>query len=47
MPHCLSGLERTKNMVTGPDGTRNQNDCAGEGQQQITALLSSLLRLHG
>jgi hypothetical protein len=29
---------RQENMVMGPAGPETKNDCAGEGQQQITGL---------
>jgi hypothetical protein len=32
---------RQKNMVMGPMGSGTKNDCAGKGQQQITALPSA------
>jgi hypothetical protein len=32
-------LERTQNVLLNPNGLEIKNDCAGEGQQQITFLL--------
>jgi hypothetical protein len=41
----ISGLGTNRILVMDPTGPETNNDCAGEGQQQITALLSRLERL--
>jgi hypothetical protein len=37
----IKGLGKNRSIIMGPDGARKQNDCVGEDQQQIGALLYS------
>jgi hypothetical protein len=40
-------LEQTKIWSLDPMGPKTKNDCAGEGQQQFTALLCTIPRVMG
>jgi hypothetical protein len=39
-------LERTKIWSWIPTGPETKNDCAGEGQEEITALLGTVVSSH-